>query len=120
VEPWVRDRILDRPRARELAAEPLPSSPGELRKRLPRGISDEELLLRFGMQGEEVDAMLAAGPARTHYNAEVQPLLRLLHELHSRPAVSRLVIDKPGFRLELRADGAPGHRQPAGRTRKAE
>jgi oxaloacetate decarboxylase alpha subunit len=127
VEPWVRDRILDRPRARQLAAEPPPLAPAELRKRLPRGISNEELLLRFGMQAEEVDAMLAAvasAPARRRFNPEAQPLLRLLRELHSRPAVSRLVIDKPGFRLELRADGAPGPRQPTGpvlrRTRKAE
>src|SRR6202030_1361872 len=48
VEPWVLDKILDRPRARELAAEPPPLSVSELRQRLPRGISDEELLLRFG------------------------------------------------------------------------
>ena len=62
VEPGVLDRILDRPRARELAAEPPPLSVAELRQRLPHGISDEELLLRFGMPAGEVDAMLAAGP----------------------------------------------------------
>jgi oxaloacetate decarboxylase (Na+ extruding) subunit alpha len=66
VEPWVLDRILDRPRARELAGEPPPPSVAELRRRLPRGISDEELLLRFGMPAEEVDAMLAAAPAGRH------------------------------------------------------
>ena len=87
VEPWVLDRILDRPRARELAAEPPPLSVAELRRRLPRGISDEELLLRFGMPAGEVDAMLAAGPAARHYTPEVQPVLRLLRELGSRPPV---------------------------------
>ncbi len=101
VEPWVLDRILDRPRARELAAEPPPLSPAELRQRLPRGISDEELLLRFGMPSGEVDAMLAAGPAPEHYSPQLQPVLRLLRELGSRPPVRRLVVDKPGFRLEL-------------------
>jgi oxaloacetate decarboxylase (Na+ extruding) subunit alpha len=101
VEPWVLDRILDRPRARELAAEPPPLSPAELRQRLPRGISDEELLLRFGMPSGEVDAMLAAEPAPEHYSPQVQPVLRLLRELGSRPPVQRLVLDKPGFRLEL-------------------
>jgi oxaloacetate decarboxylase (Na+ extruding) subunit alpha len=105
VEPWVLDRILDRPRARELAAEPPPPSLAELRQRLPRGITDEELLLRFGMPGEEVDAMLAAAPAARHYHPEVQPVLRLLRELGSRPPVQRLVVDKPGFRLELRGHG---------------
>jgi oxaloacetate decarboxylase (Na+ extruding) subunit alpha len=101
VEPWVLDRILDRPRARELAAEPPPLSPAELRQRLPRGISDEELLLRFGMPAGEVDAMLAAQPAAGHYSPQVQPVLRLLRELGSRPPATRLVVDKPGFRLDL-------------------
>ena len=105
VEPWVLDRILDRPRARELAAEPPPLSVAELRLRLPRGISDEELLLRFAMPAEEVDAMLAAAPAARHYTPEAQPVLRLLRELGTRPPVSRLVVDKPGFRLSLR--GSP-------------
>jgi len=105
VEPWVLDRILDRPRARELAGEPPPPSVAELRARLPRGISDEELLLRFGMPGEEVDAMLAAAPADRYYHPEVQPVLRLLRELGSRPPARRLVVDKPGFRLELRGRG---------------
>jgi oxaloacetate decarboxylase (Na+ extruding) subunit alpha len=50
--------------------------------------------------------MLAAGPAVTHYNPDAQPVLRLLRELGSRPAVSRLTVDKPGFRLEL--TGGPG------------
>ncbi|MGH3192213.1 MAG: hypothetical protein ACRDOL_34195 [Streptosporangiaceae bacterium] len=105
VEPWVLDRILDRPRARELADEPPPLSVAELRQRLPRGISDEELLLRFGMPAEEVDAMIAARPAPRHYHPEVQPVLRLLRELRSRPPVDRLAVEKPGFRLELRGSG---------------
>jgi oxaloacetate decarboxylase alpha subunit len=102
VEPSVLDKILDRPRARELAAEPPPLSVAELRRRLPHGISDEELLLRFAMPAGEVDAMLAAAPAARHYTPEVQPVLRLLRELGARPPVSRLVVDKPGFRLSLR------------------
>jgi oxaloacetate decarboxylase (Na+ extruding) subunit alpha len=102
VEPWVLDRVLARPRARELAAEPPPPSPAELRRGLPRGTSDEELLLRFAMPAAEVDAMLAAAPAARHYTPEVQPVLRLLAELRSRPPVRQLVLDKPGFRLALR------------------
>ncbi len=85
-----------------LAAEPPPLSVAELRRRWPRGISDEELLLRFAMPAEEVDAMLAAAPAARHYTPEAQPVLRLLRELGTRPPVSRLVVDKPGFRLSLR------------------
>jgi oxaloacetate decarboxylase alpha subunit len=108
VEPWVLDRILDRPRARELAAEPPPLSLAELRKRLPAGMGDEELLLRFAMPAEEVDAMLAAAPAARHYRPELQPVLGLLRSLGTRPGISRLVVEKPGFRLALRGSGVPG------------
>ncbi|HTV99536.1 MAG TPA: hypothetical protein VMF87_04495 [Streptosporangiaceae bacterium] len=103
VDPGVADRILSRPRARELMAEPAPAAPAELRRRFPAGISDEEFLLRATMPAGEVDAMLAAGPARRHYNPDLKPVLDLLAGLARRPQVSGLVVDKPGFRLELRA-----------------
>jgi oxaloacetate decarboxylase (Na+ extruding) subunit alpha len=102
VDAEVLDRILDRPRARELAGEPPPPSVAELRRRFGARISGEELLLRFGMPAAEVDAMLAARPAVTHYNPDAQPVLRLLRELGARPASFRLTVDKPGFRLELK------------------
>jgi oxaloacetate decarboxylase alpha subunit len=102
VDADVADRILSRPRARELMAEPPPASPAELRRRLKAGLSDEELLLRATMPAGEVDAMLAAGPARRHYNPELKPVLDLLAGLRTRQGVSGMVIDKPGFRLELR------------------
>jgi oxaloacetate decarboxylase (Na+ extruding) subunit alpha len=108
VDPGVADRILSRPRARELSAEPPPASPAELRKRFPSGISDEELLLRATMPAGEVDAMLAAGPARRHYNPDLKPVLDLLAGLAARPGVSGFVIDKPGFRLELNAADGEG------------
>jgi oxaloacetate decarboxylase (Na+ extruding) subunit alpha len=102
VDPDVLDRILSRPRAAELASEPPPLSVAELRHRFGARISDEELLLRFGMPAAEVDAMLAAGPAVTHYNPDAQPVLRLLRELASRPAPAELTVDKPGLRLTLK------------------
>jgi oxaloacetate decarboxylase (Na+ extruding) subunit alpha len=57
------------------------------------------------MPAGEVDAMIAARPAPRHYHPEVQPVLRLLRELRSRPPVERLAVEKPGFRLELRGAG---------------
>jgi oxaloacetate decarboxylase alpha subunit len=110
VDGWVRDRILSRPRATELMAEPPPASPAELRRRFPARISDEELLLRATMPAGEVDAMLAAGPARRHYNPDLVPVLDLLSGLRDRSGLSALVVDKPGFRLELRngQDWSPG------------
>jgi oxaloacetate decarboxylase (Na+ extruding) subunit alpha len=103
VDPNVKDRILSRSRAKELAAEPPPLPPEELRKRFQSGISEEEFLLRATMPAEEVDAMLAAGAAHRHYNPEMQPILKLISELRTRRSASEIVIEKPGFRFELRS-----------------
>jgi oxaloacetate decarboxylase alpha subunit len=102
VDPDVRDRIMSRPRARDLAGEPPPPSPAELRRRFPAGIGDEELLLRATMPGEQVDAMLAAGPARTRYNPDLAGVRSLLAALATRSPLSHLVIEKPDLFLELR------------------
>ncbi|HEX6453937.1 MAG TPA: hypothetical protein VF060_31300 [Trebonia sp.] len=101
VDAWVLDRVMGRPRAGELSAEPPPSSVAELRARFGARVPDEELLLRFGMPGAEVDGMLAAGPAVTHYNPAAQPVLRLLRSLPGRRPADQLTVEKPGFRLRL-------------------
>lgn len=101
VDEWVLDRVLARPRAAELRAEPPPLSVAELRARFGSRMPDEELLLRFGLPETEVDAMLAAGPAVTHYNPSAQPVLRLLAELAGRRPADQLTVAKPGFRLRL-------------------
>jgi len=108
IDPDVAEHILSRPPAKELAAEPPAPSPAELRRTFGRGISDEELLLRATMPGEQVDAMRAAGPAKRHYNPDLAPILRLLRELRTRPSVPDLVLEKADFRLELRG----GRRHP--------
>ncbi len=109
VDPEVAERILSRPRAAELRAEPPPASPAELRKRFPAGISDEELLLRATMPADQVDAMLAAAPGPRHYNPDLKGVLDLLRGLRETAAVAHLVIDKPGFSLELRGAEPPGN-----------
>jgi oxaloacetate decarboxylase alpha subunit len=106
LDPNAKDRILAGPRAKELAAEPPPLPPQELRKRFQPGISDEEFLLRATMPQDQVDAMQSAGPAKRHYNPEVQPLLKLVRELAKRSGTSDVVIEKPNFRLELRNEKA--------------
>jgi oxaloacetate decarboxylase (Na+ extruding) subunit alpha len=107
IDPAVQDRILDRPRARELAAEPEPPTPAELRRQFGRRISDEEMLLRAHMPAQQVDAMLAAGPAREHFNPAIAPVLDLLRELGERKTVHDLAVAKPGLRLFVhrRKDG---------------
>jgi oxaloacetate decarboxylase alpha subunit len=109
IAPDVLDRILDRPRARELQAEPPPPSPAELRRRFP-GVSDEEMLLRAHMPEEQVDAMVAAGPAPRHFNPELAPVLTLLGELGSRASVHDLDVSKPGLRLSVRRASPEGTR----------
>lgn len=104
VDPNVMDRILSRPRATELRDEPPPPSLADLRRRFSPSLSDEEFLLRATMPGDQVDAMKAAGPARARYNPDAQPVLKLLRELVRRSDNSRIVVNKPGFRLELAGD----------------
>ena len=109
VDPDVKDRILSRPRAKEIMAEPTAPTLSELRKRFPSGISDEEFLLRATMPAEEVNAMVAAGPAKRHYNPDIQPMLKLLRGLQQSSAISDIVIEKPDFRLELRSNRSANH-----------
>jgi oxaloacetate decarboxylase alpha subunit len=54
------------------------------------------------MPGGEVDGMVAAAPPATHYNPDLQPVLRLLRELAGRRPAAELTVDKPGFRLSVR------------------
>lgn len=102
LDPDIKDRILSLPRTKELLAEPPPPTLAELRKRFSPNISDEEFLLRAVMPAEQVDAMLAAGPAPRRYNARLRPVVKLLGEVAKRRDADRLIVEKPGFRLDLR------------------
>jgi oxaloacetate decarboxylase alpha subunit len=102
VDGTVRDRVLSRPRAKELAAElPMPDV-AELRRRFGAKMPDEEFVLRAVMPAAQVDAMLAAPPVARGYAPAARPILKLLRELGNRPGVSSVRIEKPGFKLELR------------------
>lgn len=103
VDPEVQQRILDRPRARELMAEPEAPDLAQLRRRFPRSMPDEEFLLRTVMPAEQVDAMLAAPTTPRPYNPDTRPLLSLLGDLVNRPAAPDILVEKPGFRLALRS-----------------
>jgi oxaloacetate decarboxylase alpha subunit len=64
IDPNVRDKILDRPRAKQLAgSKPSEPSVDELRKKWGgTGISDDEVLLRYFAGDQEVAAMRATAP----------------------------------------------------------
>ena len=103
VDPEVLDRILNLRRAKELESEPPPRTPAELRRQFGARMSDEELILRATMPNDQVDSMIAAGPARRHYTPEVQPILGLLKELQKRPQVSEFMVEKPGLKISARS-----------------
>ncbi len=98
----VKEKILNRPRAKEIAERPHPADTlSDLRKKYGgQGVSDEEILLRFFSSKEEVDKMHAAGPARG-YTANGSQLLNLFAEL-SRPSERNSVfIQRPKYSLRL-------------------
>jgi len=107
IDPNVMDRIDSLPRTRELRAEPVMAPLDELRRRIGIRLADEEFLLRAVMPGGLVDAMLASGPAPRRYDPSQRPLMSLIRQLTSRKDLSRVTVEKPGFRLELRGKGLP-------------
>jgi oxaloacetate decarboxylase (Na+ extruding) subunit alpha len=104
IEPETMDKIMANPRTRELAAEPPMAELSELRRRIGADLSDEEFLLRATMPANLVDAMHPVAPSERHYDPKTKPVMDLLKELLARTDLTRISIDKPGFRLELEAD----------------
>jgi oxaloacetate decarboxylase alpha subunit len=102
IEPNVMDRIEALPRTKTLRAERGMPPLVELRKRIGPHLSDEEFLLRAVMPAPQVDAMFAAGPAKRSYDPSLAPVMKLLKELTGRRDFSRITVERPGFKLELR------------------
>jgi oxaloacetate decarboxylase alpha subunit len=102
MDPNVKDKVLNRPRARELTHwEPPQPSLAEIRRKYGApGISDEELLSRFFAGPDYVDAMRASGPPRRYPSAH-SPLMTLIHELTQRRDCSQVYIRKGDLTLTL-------------------
>jgi len=112
VDPDVMDKILSRPRAEEIRREPPPLSLKELRAKFSPSLSDEEFLLRATMPGDQIDAMIAAGPARRTYNPDARPVIKLLQELIRRGDTPQFRVSKPGFSLEVTGGGQAASESP--------
>jgi oxaloacetate decarboxylase alpha subunit len=98
----VKEKILNRPRAKEIADRPHPTDTlEELRRKYggPSG-NDEEVLLRFFTSEEEMNKMRAAGPART-YSSNGNPLLDLVAQLARQKERNSVFIQRPGFSLRM-------------------
>ena len=104
--PEVKAKIMDRPRAKEWA-EWRPPEPtiAEIRKKMNAGnCSDEELLLRWNLGVDEIEAMRAAG-APKEYLTSRQPLVNLLDALSKRKDYRQIVIQKGDMVISLQRDG---------------
>jgi oxaloacetate decarboxylase (Na+ extruding) subunit alpha len=107
MDPDVRDKILDRPRARELAApEPPPPTLAELRQRYGRDIPDEDLILRAIVGDDAVDVVGSAQDDR-HYITSDRPLLQLLRELIERDEHRFVSVSKGELSLTIRKGEQP-------------
>jgi oxaloacetate decarboxylase alpha subunit len=98
----VKDRILHRPRAREIAQRPPPDdSLEDLRRKYGGpGATDEEVLLRFFSSQEDVDKMRAVGAARSYGN-NGNPLLNLVETLTKRSPLNNVYIRRGDLTLRL-------------------
>jgi len=108
VDPAAQAAILDRPRTKEIVAEPDFPTLADLRKRFGSNMDEEEFLLRAVMPGDQVDAMLAAERRRATYTPEAAPLLQLLRQLAERPAARDISVECNGLRIALHAGGHVG------------
>ncbi|MBV9799431.1 MAG: hypothetical protein JO039_15405 [Solirubrobacterales bacterium] len=110
VDPNIAERVLARPQARKLS-ELRPITLEGARERFGRNISEEELLLRLTMPEEQVDQIKEAGshatpPARAHapgrgraHARARSPVVTLLQELATRPAITELKLVKGDDRI---------------------
>jgi oxaloacetate decarboxylase alpha subunit len=100
MDPGVKARILDRPRARELEKWEVPQlSLDDIRKRYGGpSLSDEELLLRFYAGPEFVEALKLA-PPRKEYLDSRKPLVKLVEQLVTKPDLGHVYIRNDNFSL---------------------
>ncbi|HZD40730.1 MAG TPA: hypothetical protein VE131_08425 [Terriglobales bacterium] len=98
----VKDRILDRSRARELSGRTPPEPTlKEVRERVDGvGVSDDEFLLRCFLRPEEIATMRAAGPPEDYLTVK-NPLTALIRQLTARSSSRFIRIQRPGFSLTL-------------------
>jgi oxaloacetate decarboxylase alpha subunit len=109
IKPEVLDRILGSARAKQFESWVRPDpSIAEIRSHFSKGISDEELLLRYMMSDEEVDRMIAAGPIRTDPRRSANNIVNEVNDLiaESKSSTS-FAVTTPDFSLKLERKVSP-------------
>ena len=103
----VRAKILDHPRAKELAEKGMPQSQSDLpleevRKKVGEDLTDEELLLKL-WAGEQAVEIARRAPPPQPYLTSRQPLIQLIDELAKiERNIHYISIRKENFLLKLR------------------
>jgi oxaloacetate decarboxylase alpha subunit len=105
LDPAVKAKILDRPRAKEWAErQPPEPTVQELRKKMnAERVSDEEFLLRWNLNVDEIETMRAAGAPKEYLTAR-QPLVNLIDALSKRSDYRQIVIEKGAMVISLQKD----------------
>ncbi len=107
MDPEVRERILDRPRARELAlVEFQQESEDQIRRDLgAEGLSGEDLLFRYLLRKDDIERMRAVnGSVKEYVTEESHSIPRLISALSQLASGNSVQISKPGFHLTLGSD----------------
>jgi oxaloacetate decarboxylase (Na+ extruding) subunit alpha len=99
----LKDRVLSRPRAKELSRmKPLELSLEEFRAKFGgAGVSDDDALLNYFAGAEFVGAMKMAGPVREYVSA-ITPLMGLIERLAAQKERQAIDFQRPGLKLRLR------------------
>jgi oxaloacetate decarboxylase alpha subunit len=102
MNPNLRDKILSRSRAKELARlqVPEPSIEAVRRQYGGPGVSDDDLMLRYFAGTEDVAAMRAAPRSERAVDGRL-PLLTLINELAKRTSFSQIKIEKGNLVLHM-------------------
>ena len=105
MDPQVKDKILNRPRAREWTSweQPEPTIQ-EVRRKYGMHLSDEDLILHY-FAGEDYVNKLEDGGRPKEYLDATQPVIKLIEQISKRKESNQVYIRQPGFtvRMERRA-----------------
>ncbi len=104
IDPDVKDLLVNRPRAKELARwEPPETTVAELRQTLGgTGVSDDELLLRYFAGENDVAAMRRLGPRDSDAIDTYQPITTLIDELAKRSEIRHFFVQRGDFTVHLK------------------
>jgi oxaloacetate decarboxylase alpha subunit len=106
IDPNLRDRLLQHPRASELNVGATGRSPLQMTRKEFRqkyggaGVSDDEALLRFFAGTDYVEAMRASGP-RVDYTAGKNPLLMLIEHAAKQDDSRQIYIRRGNVTIRL-------------------